>query len=522
MKYKRFVGQNFRKLRFDVGKIVASFLFGLIVSSYLLRTYVWDFFRDVMVSNMGEDLKSNIEVVARTPFEVPLVQIKIGVVLGLIFATVMSLYVIYNRTPKFQEAMAKIPHSVYIITFFTGSLLFISGLWYNYNILFPTIFSFLATATVESGVDPFYSISDWTEFMIIMSLSFGVLSQIPIYVPTLVFYNVVSYKSVRELFRYWIVGILVAGAFLSPPEPISQLLWSVPLISMFGLAVLLSRFLSDEQKSRASKLEDKESSQTEANLQSEKKDSGSTERSNLYRKILSVGRHLRNNIVLLSAVFILTGVVSFYGQFRLLTEKTIKNVDSVIPASKSFDLVIIHPVELLMFQAKLSGIVAILVTGIVAIWKIWPELHSEQLVTVSRTSIIKYSTIPVLGLILGALAGILFFLPFLFEIVVSDTVRLDVMALYQIKSFFWIVLYTVLSVGISVSILISIPYWVYILDADQNLFIQYWRHVIFAVLVFSVLITPTTVTTTMMFVLLPVISYLGVVGALFIVSQLVS
>lgn len=519
---RRTLFRALREIQTEGRKMAFAFLTGFIISILGLRLFAWSFFESVMRSEMTEELGGQVDIIARNPFEVLLVQAKISMIVGIAFTVPVLIYIAKKRFISSNEDKS-IPLYAYVVTIISGLVLFIAGLWYSYFVFFPVIFQFLASATVQTGVEPMYSIAKWTQFMILLSLSFGLLSQIPVSIPTLVRYEVISYYTVKNGFRYWILGTLCVGAVLSPPEPISQLMWSGPLIGLYIIAILISKYINpkdrDENSSEDNKVEKEIEEGDSESLEDVTPEINPDNIETNYDKLASVGRSLKNNSILLMSIFMITGIVSFYAQFSGATEASINLITGSVSGVEELDIVALHPVELLMFQAKMSVIVALIPTVIVAAWRIWPDIRSDEIVSISRTNMITYILIPILSLSIGSVIGLLVISPEILEFLISDAARIDGDISYRISSFFWIIVYVTMITGMFISTYVTMLYW-YLRGVKSSLFIGYWRQVVFAVLIFSMFITPDSVSKSLAFMAFPTLSFLLGIGTIQVLEKI--
>src|SRR6056297_1150628 len=75
-----------RSAQKDLQKVFIVFLIGFLGTFYALRLYIWDFLRNVTEARMRADVGESFEIIAQTPFDVILLQAKIGLIIGIIAA----------------------------------------------------------------------------------------------------------------------------------------------------------------------------------------------------------------------------------------------------------------------------------------------------------------------------------------------------------------------------------------------------------------------------------------------------
>jgi len=89
----------------------------------------------------------------------------------------------------------------------------------------------------------------WTEFIVFLSLSFGLAGQMPLQITGLSYSGIVQYETFRDTWRSAVVAIFVFGAVFSPPDPFTQLMWAFPLIALYGFSLYLAKLVVTAQRS---------------------------------------------------------------------------------------------------------------------------------------------------------------------------------------------------------------------------------------------------------------------------------
>ena len=229
----------------NLQRVFLWFLLGMLGSFFALRMYVWDFFKEeLLYKQMDAATSAAVSVVAVTPFDVILLQVKIGLVVGIIVAIPAVLW--YSRAALRRRGFwpsERIPRWKVVGIGILSVVLFFGGLSYGFEVFFPIMFSFLANNAVQAGFSPTYSIVKWTEFIFLLTISFGLAAQLPLLMSGLSLSGIVRYETFREKWRYAIVAIFVFGAFFSPPDPFTQIMWAVPLITLYVFSLGLTKFL---------------------------------------------------------------------------------------------------------------------------------------------------------------------------------------------------------------------------------------------------------------------------------------
>jgi sec-independent protein translocase protein TatC len=238
------VGAMLSAAQSNLKRAFLVFLVFWLGSFYALRLFVWDRLRtDLVYNRMNDEVAAATDVVTTEPFEVILLQAKIGVVVGIMGTLPVLLY--YSRDSLKRRGYwpdGPIPRWKIWAFVVAIVLLFLGGISYGYFVFFPVMFNFLATNAVQSGFTPTWSITYWTQLTFLLMISFGVAAQLPLVMSSLARTGVVSYETFRDRWRYAVVAIFVFGAVFSPPDPFTQLMWGMPLVGLYFVSLGITKF----------------------------------------------------------------------------------------------------------------------------------------------------------------------------------------------------------------------------------------------------------------------------------------
>ncbi|MFC3959439.1 twin-arginine translocase subunit TatC [Halovivax cerinus] len=242
-------GEMLSSVQRHLQKVFIFFVIGFIGSFFALRIWIWDFLERTATANMDGEVEIATELITRTPFEVVLLQAKIGVVTGLVLAIPAFLY--FSRDALRRRGLSSaVPISPrWLVAFALVSIgLFGVGVGYAYGIFFPFTFMFLGEIAYNAGVKPSWGITEFTEFVVLLTISFGLAAQLPLLMATLSYTEILPYEFFRDKWRHAIVGTAVFGAVFSPPDPITQLMWALPLIVLYGFSLGLAKLVANTRR----------------------------------------------------------------------------------------------------------------------------------------------------------------------------------------------------------------------------------------------------------------------------------
>ena len=129
-------------------------------------------------------------------------------------------------------------------------VLFALGAAMVYFAILPLAMRFFHS--METGeINMLVKVSEYLGLAMTLILAFGVSFQLPVVLTLLAKIEIVSSDLLRKGRRYAIVLILIGAAFISPPDPISQIGLSLPLYLLYELSILSVRWV---ERSRAAAL----------------------------------------------------------------------------------------------------------------------------------------------------------------------------------------------------------------------------------------------------------------------------
>ncbi|MEK6747677.1 MAG: twin-arginine translocase subunit TatC [Pseudomonadota bacterium] len=121
-------------------------------------------------------------------------------------------------------------------------LLFYCGMAFCYFVVFPLVFGFFTT-TAPIGVTVMTDIAKYLDFVLTLFFAFGVVFEVPIATILLVQTGMVTPEDLAAKRPYIIVAAFIIGMLLTPPDIFSQTLLAVPMIILFEIGLLVSRWM---------------------------------------------------------------------------------------------------------------------------------------------------------------------------------------------------------------------------------------------------------------------------------------
>jgi sec-independent protein translocase protein TatC len=122
----------------------------------------------------------------------------------------------------------------------TASVLFFLGVLFGYFIVIPMSVNFFATFRVSEAVKNEFNIESYMSMIKTSVLASGLFFELPIIVYFLTKLGLVTPVFLRKYRKYGIVIILIVAAIVTPPDIVSQIIVSIPMLLIYEVSIFIS------------------------------------------------------------------------------------------------------------------------------------------------------------------------------------------------------------------------------------------------------------------------------------------
>jgi sec-independent protein translocase protein TatC len=183
------------------------------------------------------------------PFMAPF---KLSFVLGLFIAIP---YVLWQIWAFVAPGLYKHEKRFAVPLIVSSIALFYIGVAFAYKFVFPVIFHYFISNAPE-GVTATPDITAYLDFVLTMSVAFGVAFEVPIAVVLLVITGIISLEKLKGARGYVLIGIFVIAAILTPPDAVSQCIMAIPMYllyegGMIGARIIMKMRREQQQREEA-------------------------------------------------------------------------------------------------------------------------------------------------------------------------------------------------------------------------------------------------------------------------------
>lgn len=136
------------------------------------------------------------------------------------------------------------------------TFLFLLGISFGYFVLCPMMTWFFASYSISPDIVNEFDITSYVSTFVALVFGSGLLFQLPVVVYFLTKIGLLTPKFMRTYRRHAIIVILIIGAIVTPPDPLSQVLISLPLFLLYEISIFISAYVV-RQKLKEEELEAK-------------------------------------------------------------------------------------------------------------------------------------------------------------------------------------------------------------------------------------------------------------------------
>ena len=238
--------QHLVELRYRILVCVGTVGGVFVVMFLVLHTYVYDAMTlPVLRACEIAGIPFNDLLVSRKPTEMIISVALMCLLMAVVLTIPVTLYQVWEFVApglRKKERRAIVP----VLSVGTG--LFVGGSMFAYWLVVPVALQFLMSYTLRfKGVKLLWNIGDTLKFEAIMMLVFGVAFELPLVITALTRVGLVSPEMLARKRRHCIVAMFIIGALLTPPDVVTQICLAVPLVILFEISILASRFFKPKR-----------------------------------------------------------------------------------------------------------------------------------------------------------------------------------------------------------------------------------------------------------------------------------
>jgi sec-independent protein translocase protein TatC len=186
----------------------------------------------------------DVPLIATAPMEVFFTNLRIAMFGGIIVSFPVLAFQLYRFI---APGLYRRERNAFLPFLFAAPVLFVMGMALVYYAIMPMVLWFSLNQQImgANGVTVQFmpKVSEYLQLVETLMIAFGCCFQLPIVITLLGLAGIVSAKMLGQFRRYAILAIVVVAAVVTPPDPISQLFLSVPIVLLYEISILCVRLI---------------------------------------------------------------------------------------------------------------------------------------------------------------------------------------------------------------------------------------------------------------------------------------
>ena len=204
-----------------IGTIAAWIFIDLLVNFILLKP--------------ARDANANLQNLK--PFGQIFLYVQVAIVAGIVVSIPNTFYQFWRFiAPALKKSEKKYIFSIVLFS----SVCFLTGIVFAYFVMLPLALRFVAEFGSADIINNF-AINEYMTIIISLMLGSAIVFELPMLSFFLTKLGVLTPSFMRKYRKYAIVIILILAAFLTPPDPVSQLILAVPLVLLYEISIFISK-----------------------------------------------------------------------------------------------------------------------------------------------------------------------------------------------------------------------------------------------------------------------------------------
>ncbi|GAF17559.1 LOW QUALITY PROTEIN: twin-arginine translocation protein TatC [Bacillus sp. JCM 19046] len=164
--------------------------------------------------------------------------VNFAMIMALILIIPVILYQLWSFiSPGLKENEQKATLAYIPISF----LLLLAGISFSYFILIPFVMSFMSDMATRLEISEMYGINEYFSFLFQLTIPFGFLFQLPVIVMFLTRLGIVTPAFLSKIRKYAYFVLLIIAGLITPPELMSHLLVTFPMLILYEISIAISR-----------------------------------------------------------------------------------------------------------------------------------------------------------------------------------------------------------------------------------------------------------------------------------------
>lgn len=159
-------------------------------------------------------------------------------------------YILWEVWKFISPALYKKERKYAVGFIITSSLLFFLGVLFGYYVITPLSVNFLGNYEISASVNKNFKIGNYIGIVKTSVLAAGLFFELPVIIYFLAKMGLVTPQFLKTYRKHAIVLVLILAAIITPPDVISQIIVTIPIIILYEISIFIAKFVYKQQENQ--------------------------------------------------------------------------------------------------------------------------------------------------------------------------------------------------------------------------------------------------------------------------------
>jgi sec-independent protein translocase protein TatC len=162
-------------------------------------------------------------------------------------------YILWEIWKFISPALYKKEKRMATLFILISSTLFFIGILFGYFVISPMSVQFLVSYKVSDSIQNLIPLNSYFSVLKSSVLASGIMFELPIVIYFLSKIGIVSPQFLRTYRKHAIVVVLIVAAIITPPDILSQVIVTIPVLILYEISILISSVIYKKREQIESK-----------------------------------------------------------------------------------------------------------------------------------------------------------------------------------------------------------------------------------------------------------------------------
>jgi sec-independent protein translocase protein TatC len=242
--------EHLRELRSRLIICLSAIAVGFVIC-FIFSKQIFDLLIIPFVSAVGQSADGRDPTLYFAPMEFFFTRLRLSVFAAIVVAFPLIAYETYKFVAPGLYRRERKAAAPFIIA---APVLFLLGASLVYFIMMPFIMRFAVGFEAQAGTDApanyqlLTRVGDYLSLTTTLILGFGFAFQMPVLLTLMARAGIITADFLSKNRKYAILLVVIVAAVITPPDPFSMILLSVPLVGLYEISILLVRMAEKKAK----------------------------------------------------------------------------------------------------------------------------------------------------------------------------------------------------------------------------------------------------------------------------------